>query len=325
VAGTRGRAARAMGHPAARARLHALRNTGYRGRFGRVRNAGDDPAPGGGRRPSGFQPVHQCRTREHARENPCSTARWSRCGRGIPRWPKSSACSNQVEDWMAVFAYKGRSAHGELVRGTLEGADSGVIANQLFNIGTLRPIEIEPARRVKDITVKKPCAVAFRKRRKKSAAGTDPVQPPDVHAAQGGGAHHALPCGLAGIDAKHRLCRRPAGLARKPWTAVWNSASRCAAIQKYFCVLRQHGANRRDDRHARETFLRLYTHIEFEKTMRENISRRSALPDICGGGHGDCHHHRERFRYSRIRQSVCKLQYRVALLTECSSAFPASW
>ena len=46
---------------------------------------------------------------------------------------------------MAVFAYKGRSAHGELVRGTLEGADTGIIANQLFNIG-ITPIEIEPSR-----------------------------------------------------------------------------------------------------------------------------------------------------------------------------------
>ena len=42
---------------------------------------------------------------------------------------------------MAVFAYKGRSSHGELVQGTLEGDDSGVIANQLFNIG-ITPIEI---------------------------------------------------------------------------------------------------------------------------------------------------------------------------------------
>lgn len=43
---------------------------------------------------------------------------------------------------MPVFAYKGRSARGELVQGSLEGADSGVIADQLLNTG-ITPIEIK--------------------------------------------------------------------------------------------------------------------------------------------------------------------------------------
>ena len=62
---------------------------------------------------------------------------------------------------MAVFAYKGRSAHGELVQGTLEGADSGVIANQLFNIG-ITPIEIEPTQRVVEVAAKSLFAVELR-------------------------------------------------------------------------------------------------------------------------------------------------------------------
>ena len=57
---------------------------------------------------------------------------------------------------MGVFAYKGRSAHGELVQGTLEGIDTGVIASQLFNIG-ITPIEIEPTQRVTtEVTAKSP-------------------------------------------------------------------------------------------------------------------------------------------------------------------------
>lgn len=42
---------------------------------------------------------------------------------------------------MPVFAYKGRSSRGDLVQGSLEGADSGAIADQLINTGIV-PIEI---------------------------------------------------------------------------------------------------------------------------------------------------------------------------------------
>jgi len=42
---------------------------------------------------------------------------------------------------MAVFSYKGRSAHGELVQGKLEGSDTGSVATQLFNMG-ITPIDI---------------------------------------------------------------------------------------------------------------------------------------------------------------------------------------
>ncbi len=43
---------------------------------------------------------------------------------------------------MPVFAYKGRSTRGDLVQGSLEGADSGVIADQLLNTG-ITPTEIK--------------------------------------------------------------------------------------------------------------------------------------------------------------------------------------
>jgi len=43
---------------------------------------------------------------------------------------------------MPYFAYKGRNPRGELVQGTLEGADSSAIADQLFNTG-VTPVEIE--------------------------------------------------------------------------------------------------------------------------------------------------------------------------------------
>ena len=45
---------------------------------------------------------------------------------------------------MPHFAYRGRNARGELVRGTLENSDSGAVADQLLNSG-VSPIEISPA------------------------------------------------------------------------------------------------------------------------------------------------------------------------------------
>jgi len=44
---------------------------------------------------------------------------------------------------MPAFAYKGRNANGDLMQGTLEGIDSSDIANQMFNIG-ITPTEIKP-------------------------------------------------------------------------------------------------------------------------------------------------------------------------------------
>ncbi len=43
---------------------------------------------------------------------------------------------------MPVFAYKGRSSRGDLVQGSLEGADSGGVADQLINTG-ITPTEIK--------------------------------------------------------------------------------------------------------------------------------------------------------------------------------------
>lgn len=44
---------------------------------------------------------------------------------------------------MPFFSYKARNARGELLQGVLEGADSGAIADQLFNTGAT-PVEIRP-------------------------------------------------------------------------------------------------------------------------------------------------------------------------------------
>jgi MSHA biogenesis protein MshG len=44
---------------------------------------------------------------------------------------------------MALYAYRGRGTRGELVTGTLEGADQGAVATQLMNTG-VTPVDIRP-------------------------------------------------------------------------------------------------------------------------------------------------------------------------------------
>lgn len=47
---------------------------------------------------------------------------------------------------MAYFAYKARNSRGELIQGVLESADSGAVADQLFNTG-VTPVEIRETQR----------------------------------------------------------------------------------------------------------------------------------------------------------------------------------
>ncbi|TMH94209.1 MAG: type II secretion system F family protein, partial [Betaproteobacteria bacterium] len=46
---------------------------------------------------------------------------------------------------MPEFAYQGRNARGELVKGVLEGASSGAVADQLFSTG-ITPVHISKAK-----------------------------------------------------------------------------------------------------------------------------------------------------------------------------------
>lgn len=56
---------------------------------------------------------------------------------------------------MAVFSYKGRNGRGDLVEGTLEGADSGAVADQLMGTG-ITPTDIKPLRGITGAPARKP-------------------------------------------------------------------------------------------------------------------------------------------------------------------------
>jgi MSHA biogenesis protein MshG len=53
---------------------------------------------------------------------------------------------------LPYFSFKGRNARGELITGTLEGADAGVIADQLMNTG-VTPVDISASQRIANVEV----------------------------------------------------------------------------------------------------------------------------------------------------------------------------
>ncbi len=171
---------------------------------------------------------------------------------------------------MGLFAYKGRSAHGDLVQGTLEGADTGVIANQLFNTG-ITPIEIEPAGRVTEQTPKSSALWPSRKNKK--------IGPPELI-----------------LFSRQMYTLLKAGVPIMRALAGLQESTQNTALIAVFGDLRESLDSGLElsiamRRHPKifspfyismvqigemtgmldETFLRLYVYIEFEKAMRENI------------------------------------------------------
>jgi len=176
---------------------------------------------------------------------------------------------------MGVFAYKGRSAHGELVKGTLEGADSGVIASQLFNIG-ITPIEIEPTRRVVEVAAKKSPSL-WRSRKERNVGPLELI----LFSRQ---MYTLLKAGvpimrsLAGLQESTQNTAF-AAILQDLREALDSGLELSIAMRRhpkvfspFYISMVQIGEM---TGMLEETFLRLYTHIEFEKEMRENI--RSAV------------------------------------------------
>lgn len=171
---------------------------------------------------------------------------------------------------MAVYAYKGRSSHGELVRGTLEGTDTGVIANQLFNIG-ITPIEIEPSRQEMGLAAQTSELWRRGNQRKigtselvlfsrqmytllkagvpimRALAGLQESTQNDALAAVLQDLREALD---GGLELSIAMRRHP-----KVFSPFYVSMVQVGEMTGML----------------EETFLRLYTYIEFEKEMRDNI------------------------------------------------------
>lgn len=171
---------------------------------------------------------------------------------------------------MAVFAYKGRDAHGELVRGTLEGTDSGMVADQLLGTG-ITPTEIK-AHGVEAVAVHKGASLWSRLNEKK-------IEPLDLMMFSRQ-MYTLLKAGvpimraLAGLQ---ESAQSPAFAAVLQDLRVSLDSGRELSIamrlhpkvfSPFYVSMVQVGEM---TGMLDQTFMRLYEHLEFEKQMSESI------------------------------------------------------
>ena len=171
---------------------------------------------------------------------------------------------------MAVFAYKGRSARGDLVQGTLDGPDTGAIADQLFRIG-ITPTEIKPSGGVRISNAKNPSLwIALRAKK---------IEPLDLMLYS----RQMYTLLKAGVPIMRALAGLQESSQNPAFAAVLQDLRESLDSGRELSIaMRQHPkifspfyvsmvqvgemSGTLD-----ETFLRLYDHLEFEKQMSESI------------------------------------------------------
>src|SRR5512135_2867652 len=166
---------------------------------------------------------------------------------------------------MPAYSYKGRNAYGELMQGVLEGADSGAVADRLFNIG-ITPIEIVPATAQPAMTGFDLSTLLHRQR-------VDPLEVMLFSRQM----HTLLKAGvpiLRALDGMRQASRNPAFVAvvSDLHDSLDKGMELSTAMQRhprifaqfYVSMVRVGEMTGRLD----EIFLRLFEHLEFERKMR---------------------------------------------------------
>ncbi len=175
---------------------------------------------------------------------------------------------------MAVFAYKGRNARGDLVRGTLDGSDSGAVADQLFNIG-ITPTEIKASGSVRAVVVKGTHLARFLGGKKVELLELMLFSRQMYTLLKAG---VPIMRGLAGLQ---KSSQNPAFVAMLQDLRVSLDSGRGLSLamrrqpkvfSSFYVSMVQVGEM---TGMLDETFLRLCAHLEFEKVMNESI--RTAL------------------------------------------------
>jgi MSHA biogenesis protein MshG len=178
---------------------------------------------------------------------------------------------------MPVFAYQGRNAQGDKVQGTLEGAESGEIAEQLFKLG-IAPIEIRPARSVVDVAHKVNLFERFLREKK--------ITPLELMLFSR--QMHTLL--KAGVPIMRALAGLQESSQNPTFTAVLQDIRESldsgrelsAALRRhpkvfspfYISMVQVGEMTGMLD----QIFMRLYEHIEFERDMKERISSAMRYP-----------------------------------------------
>jgi MSHA biogenesis protein MshG len=149
-----------------------------------------------------------------------------------------------------IFAYKGRSNRGgELVQGTLEGADSSVIADQLLNTG-ITPTEIKLSKTSRTTQAQGPTLWQRLSQDKK----VDPLELMLFSRQMYTLLKSGVPImrALAGLQESTQNPTFAAMLQdlRESLDSARTVHRDAPPSQDLFAVLSQHGAGRRDDRYA---------------------------------------------------------------------------
>jgi MSHA biogenesis protein MshG len=181
---------------------------------------------------------------------------------------------------MPVFAYKGRSANGDLVQGTLEGADSGAVADLLFSTGiTATDIKVSQKMRAEEKSVGSEKSLWTKLNEK-------PVTPMDLMLFS----RQMYTLLKAGVP----IMRALAGLQESTQSPAFaemlkdlresldSGRELSAAMRRhptifspfYISMVQVGEMTGMMD----ETFMRLFTHLEFEKRMKESIKSAVRYP-----------------------------------------------
>jgi MSHA biogenesis protein MshG len=179
---------------------------------------------------------------------------------------------------VAFFAYKGRNARGELLNGVLEGADSGAIADQLFGTG-VTPIEIVPTTRGAGGGARQGW---WHKLTEKRATPMD-VQlfSRQIHTLLKSGV--PIMRGLAGLQ--ESAIHGAFGRIIKDLRESLDSGRELSAAMRrhpevfspfYVAMVRVGEMTGR----LEEVFLRLFDHLEFDRSMRERVKTATRYPSF---------------------------------------------
>lgn len=178
---------------------------------------------------------------------------------------------------MAVFVYHGRNAQGDKVQGTLEGVESGEIAEQLFKLG-ISPIEIRPSHSAASVAHRVDLLERFF-REKKVETLELMLFSRQMHTLLKAGV--PIMRALAGLQ---ESSQNPAFIVvlQDLRESLDSGRELSAALRRhprvfspfYISMVQVGEMTGMLD----ETFMRLFDHLEFEKDMKERISAAMRYP-----------------------------------------------
>ena len=179
---------------------------------------------------------------------------------------------------MPFFAYKGRNARGELMQGVLEGADSGAVAEQLFNTG-VTPIDISVTSKV----LRSDGDEAWWRRLGEKKVSSMDVQlfSRQLYTLLKSGV--PIMRGLAGLQ--ESAVSKAFGRVIKDLRESLDSGRELSAAMRrhpevfsqfYLSMVRVGEMTGR----LEEVFLRLFDHLEFDRDMRERVKTATRYPSF---------------------------------------------